>query len=259
MPGKACRVALNAVFRLIAIARSHVSSDNERNSPDGLSPPTCAMPALLTRMSTGPKRDLDLGQQGARVGESGQVADEAGRPDSLGHQLGGPLVDAVGRRGRPRPRATLPEQARAGEPDTSGEPAPVTSATLPVSDFLHHPTIAAIAALAMASAETSCASYTSASEPDCPNSSTPRATWRTPSAEPRNASPAARPAPRTAAGRSASSTAAGRATARGAPPVRGRRAAASRPPNDPHRQPQHPPLDFGEGGQLGVSGETGSG
>ena len=38
-----------------------------------------------------------------------------------------------------------------------------------------------------------------------------------------------------------------------------RRPLAVRVVDDPHRQPQHAPLDLGEGGQLGVSGETGSG
>ncbi len=54
MPGTAARMVWNAADRLIAMIASHFSGGNSSIGA------TCWMPALLTRMSTAPKRRLRL-------------------------------------------------------------------------------------------------------------------------------------------------------------------------------------------------------
>ena len=88
------------------------------------------IPALLTRMSIGPRRLLDLVEEG---GEAGAVGDVEGKADGAVAELGGGSLGGAGVEIADRDDDALAASARASAWPMPRAP-PVTTATLPLSE-----------------------------------------------------------------------------------------------------------------------------
>ena len=142
MPGSAARVVRNAVSRLRARGRRHCVQRQPRDgarlgaSGEAVSSAgavTLVMPALLTSTVGASERTVTSATARGHLGLVGQVGDETERGVHLGLGSVGPRswmrsVVAVTTTAAPR----LPSRRAVAIPMPSGEPAPVTSATLPV-------------------------------------------------------------------------------------------------------------------------------
>ncbi len=131
MSGSAARHTLAAVVRLRSIVACQACGESSRNGRSGSASPACTIPALLTRMSSGPS--ADCASATARTAASGSVRSATTAADVTPARVRSAARSAL--RGVVAPTATAapsaPSRRAAAKPMPSGAPAPVTSATRP--------------------------------------------------------------------------------------------------------------------------------